>query len=222
MQSLEKIYYSDEFRDTAMKAKGLSGEDFNGLVLSMKEQVMSATLKDPIKLFFQIIDRSEREWKPGVPFPLLGDWHHFLVPGIVLSALRNSGYEISDKDIAEGIKRAEQAKVSCGFTGVCGGANSIGIVGAIVKKVTPLHDDERQELMRIAARVLESISRVKRRCCLMSSFITLKETIRYLSGNSYFLPLTEIVCPYSSQNSRCAKDQCLFHHTGSVATNGRV
>jgi len=210
MKEAKEKYYWDEFRAFVLQLEGLSNDDFSSLALNMQELVMNSTQRDPITMFFEVIEQAKRQWKKGVPFPIQGDWHHFLVPGVILSALRNNGYEISDQDIAEGMQRGAQARVSCGFTGICGGANSIGSVVAVVKRATPLHEDERQELMRRSAYVLLEISQIKRRCCKRSSYITLKETIKYLAENNYFLPYQEINCIYSSQNNMCAKEQCPF------------
>ncbi len=214
MERLKKIYHWDEFRDTVLKLQGLSDEDLKRLSLNMKKLIMNSTEKDPIQMFLDIIEQSEQQWSATDSFPLHGDWHHLLVPGVILAALRNNGYEISNKDVAEGIQRGAQARISCGFTGVCGGANSIGSVAAVIKKTTPLHDDERQELMFKAAEVLQYIAQVKRRCCKRSSYITLKKTIKYLKENNYILPDREITCSYSQKNSMCAKEQCPFyqHH----------
>jgi hypothetical protein len=211
-EGLEKgknIYYRAEHQDYMRNQRGVSKQDLQELVLKMKDLIMSSTEKNPVQMFFDIVGQLEK-WKTGLSVPVHGEWHHFLVPGVLLCALRNNGYEINDKDIDEGIQRGEQARVSCGFTGVCGGANSVGIVAAVVKKVTPLHDEGRQELMQKTARVLQKISQVKRRCCKRSSYIALEEAIQYFAGIDYILPSLNITCPFSPQNSMCAKKRCPY------------
>ena len=210
IKKAKDIYHRAEHQDYMRTQRGVSKQDLQELVLKMKGLIMSSTEKNPAKMFFDIVGQLEK-WKTGVSIPIHGDWHHFLVPGVLLSALRNNGYEINDKDINEGIGRGEQAKVSCGFTGVCGGANSVGIVAAVVKKVTPLHDEERQELMQKTAQALQKISQVKRRCCKRSSYIALKEAIECLGEMNYILPSPNITCPFSPQNSMCAKEQCPYY-----------
>lgn len=210
MKKAKEIYYWDEFRSYIMEMEGFSPEDFQKLASNMQKLIINSRQKDPVAMFFEIIAESQKLWDKEAPFPFNGDWHHFLVPGVILSALRNNGYEIGDKDIHEGIRRGAQARISCGFTGICGGANSMGSVAAIIKKATPLHEENRQEIMRQVALVLEEIARLKRRCCKRSSYIALKETIKYLAANNYFLPEREILCPYSSQNDMCAREECPF------------
>jgi hypothetical protein len=210
LERAKKIYYRAEHQDYMRNRRGVSKQDLQELVLKMKDLIMSSTEKNPVQMFFDIVGQLEK-WKTGVSVPIHGEWHHFLVPGVLLSSLRNNGYEINDRDIKEGIQRGEQARVSCGFTGVCGGANSVGIVAALVKKVTPLHDEERQELMQKTARVLQKISQIKRRCCKRSSYIALEDAIEYLSGINCILPWSNITCPFSPQNSMCAKELCPYY-----------
>ncbi len=210
LEIAKKIYYKADHQDYMRNLRGVSKQDLYELVLKMKELIMSSTEKDPVQMFFHIVEQLER-WEGGASVPIHGEWHHFLVPGVLLSALRNSGYKINDKDVQEGILRGEQAKVSCGFTGVCGGANSLGIVAAMVKKVTPLHDEERHDLMQQTALVLQKIAQVKGRCCKRSSYIAIEETIEYLSGMNCILPCSNITCPFSPQNRMCAKEQCPYY-----------
>lgn len=94
-------------------------------------------MKDvPLKIKFERIMRElDSEWTGASPLPTNSEWHHFLVPGVIMSSLRNIGYSISDKDVEESISRGGKfAGGSCGFMGTCGGAYSIGIVASIIKK----------------------------------------------------------------------------------------
>lgn len=212
-QEIKELYYWDEFRREALRRQGFNPEVLTNLASNLQEFILNSQEKDPFRMFCQVIDAAKERWKAEseAPFPFSGEWHHFLVPGVILAAMRNSDYHISESDIREGIQRGAQAKISCGFTGVCGGANSIGVIGALVKRTNPLKEEERQEIMQQASRVLWEISKLKNRCCKRSSYITLKEVANYLRENNYFLPQKEFSCPYHEENITCAKEECPFY-----------
>jgi len=206
------IYYMADHQEYMRKLRSVSKEDLYELQLEMKRLIISSTENDPVLMLFGIFNQLNA-LKAGFSIPIHGEWHHSLIPGVLLSALKNNGYEISEKDVEEGIMRGGQAKVSCGFTGVCGGVNAFGIVIAVVKKMTPLHTDERKELMQQAAVVLHKIAEIRGRCCKRSSYIALDETIKYLAGMKHPLPRTNISCSFSMDNKTCARERCPYYET---------
>lgn len=207
----KKIYFRSQYMQFLREARGITEDDLKKLVKKMKELILSSKEKNPYTLFFNVLTKCEEIWPTHTSMPLHGEWHHILVPGVVLTAMRNSHYPISDREIMEGIERGEMGKVSCGFSGTCGAANGVGIVAAIVKKSTPHHDEERQEIMRLVANSQQEISQIMRRCCKRSTYIGIKIALNYLTQLGYNLQGEEIICPYSSKNSRCAGEQCPYH-----------
>ncbi|MGB8952759.1 MAG: DUF5714 domain-containing protein [Candidatus Aminicenantales bacterium] len=124
MQEARKIYYMDEFRAFMRKMQGLTDEDFQAPVPRIKEKIMTASEKDPLEMFERVMGEAESEWDRPAPLPVNSEWHHFVVPGAIMSALRNNGYAITDREVEEAIKRGQKfAGGSCGFMGVCRGAN---------------------------------------------------------------------------------------------------
>jgi hypothetical protein len=207
----KKIYFRSQFMQFLREARGITEDDLKKLFKEMKDLILSSRECNPYTLLFNVLTKCEEIWPAHVSIPIHGEWHHILVPGVVLTALRNNAYPISDQDIMEGIQRGEMGKVSCGFSGTCGGANGVGIVAAIVKRSTPLHDEERQEIMRLVANSQQEISQIMRRCCKRSTYMGIKFAVNYLARLGYSLQIEEIKCPYSLKNNMCAGEQCPYY-----------
>ena len=205
MQEASKIYYMEEFRAFMRKMQGLTDEDFQAPVPRLKEKIMRAPEKDPLEMFERVMNEVESEWDRPAPLPVNSEWHHFVVPGVIMSSLRNSGYPITDREVEEAIKRGQKfAGGSCGFMGVCGGANSFGIVLSLLKKTNPLHDEARSENLRLVGEVLKEISSYPRRCCKRSSYIAIEKAVDHLRANGFEkLPISRVVCRWSPKNKMC-------------------
>ncbi len=212
MQEAKKIYYMEEFRAFMRRMQGLTDEDFQGPVPRIKEKILKAQEKDPLEMLERIMSEVESEWDRPAPLPVNSEWHHFIVPGVIMSALRNCGYPFIDCDVEEAMKRGQKfAGGSCGFMGVCGGANSFGIVLSLLKKTNPLHDEARSENLRLVGEVLQEISRYPRRCCKRSSFIAIEKSVAYLRANGFErLPVSTIVCRWSPKNKMCLGLKCPY------------
>jgi len=212
MQEASKIYYMEEFRAFMRKMQGLTDEDFQAPVPRLKEKIMRAPEKDPLEMFERVMNEVESEWDRPAPLPVNSEWHHFVVPGVIMSSLRNSGYPITDREVEEAIKRGQKfAGGSCGFMGVCGGANSFGIVLSLLKKTNPLHDEARSENLRLVGEVLKGISLYPRRCCKRSSYIAIERAVVHLRANGFErLPVSRVVCRWSPKNKMCLGIRCLY------------
>ena len=212
IETAKQLYCMDEFRGFMRKMQGLSDDDFNKPIPEIKNYIVNSKEKDPAKMFFEVFDWISEMWTANASVPVNNEWHHFVVPGVILSSLRNNGHNISERDIEEGMTRGQKfAGGSCGFMGTCGGAYSVGIIASVVKKITPLHDEERTKILRLVADTLTDISVVGRRCCKRSSYIALEHSIKYLILEGYTLPLNTIECRFSSENKMCAGIKCPYH-----------
>jgi len=212
MEKAKTIYFMDDFRAFMRKnVQGFTDEDFKKPVSRIKQLILESKGKDPAKMFYDVFEQVEKEWTLPAPVPVHNEWHHFVVPGVVLASMRNCGYGITDKDIVEGMARGEKfAGGSCGFAGTCGGAYSAGIVASVVGKTTVLHDEERVEIMKLVVETLNKISQHGRRCCKRSSFISIESVVNYLS-KKYILPLSQIECKFSAKNKMCLGKKCPYH-----------
>ena len=212
LEEAKKIYFMDEFRAFMRKMKGLTDDDFNKPVPRIKEKILKSRETVPIELFERIMKELATEWKGSTPLPVNSEWHHFIVPGVIMCALRNNGYSITDNDIYEAISRGQKfAGGSCGFMGTCGGAYSVGIVASLIKKTTPLHDEERSEILQLVAETLNDIAKYPRRCCKRSSYLALEKAVDYLKNNGFEkITSKEIKCQWASQNKMCLDIRCLY------------
>jgi len=212
MEEAKSIYYMAEFRSFMRNMQGLTDEDFNKPVFSIVEKILYSHETDPVEMFERIMKELVSEWEGGAPLPVNSEWHHFIVPGVLVACLRNCGYPISNRDIEEAITRGQKfAGGSCGFMGTCGGAYSVGIIASIVRKTNPLYDEERSLIMQMVADTLCKIANYPRRCCKLSSYIAIKKAVDYLTKTGYKkLPVSEIQCQWSSQNKMCLGVKCLY------------
>ena len=210
-EEAKKAYFWDDYHAITNQIKGISDEDLENLAPAIKQFILTSKGKEPLKMFNAVFDEIERIWSLNVPFPIGGGFHHYIVPGVVLACLRNNGYEITDRDVEEGMTRGSMlAPHSCGFTGISGAAHGVGIVASIVNKITPMHD-ERGSLLALAADTLIEISKFSRRCCKRSNLTGIKNAVKYLSSKGYTLPLDTIECRFFSGNSECSGEECPYY-----------
>ena len=208
----KKIYFMDDFKKFMRKMQGLTDDDFKKPVPRIIEKILKADETDPLKMFERIMREIDSEWEGASPLPVNSVWHHFIVPGVIMTALRNSGYEIDDRDIEEAISRGQKfVGGSCGFMGTCGGAYSVGIVASMIKKTNPLHDEERSENLHLVAETLMDISKYPRRCCKRSSYMAIEKAVEFLRSHGFEkITSREIMCPWSPQNKMCLGVTCLY------------
>jgi len=207
----KKTPYWDDFHAITNQIKGATDADFENLAPAVRQFILASQEKEPVKMFNSVFDEIKRIWSLNVPFPIGGGFHHYILPGVILSCLRNNGYEITDRDIEEGMKRgAMLAAHACGFTGISGAAHAVGIVASIVEKITPMHD-ERGGILAVAADTLIEISKFPKRCCKRSNLVGIEHAVKYLSSQGYALPTGEIECRFFSGNSECSGEECPYY-----------
>jgi hypothetical protein len=172
----------------------------------IKKVCLVSTEKDMVKLYKKI--RNHRS------FSIHGPEHHALVAGVVLTAYRNMGRQISKDILNETIDRGASVPGGyCGYYGVCGAAVGVGIAFATILKSTPLTPKERQTVMDVTAEVLKVIAQNEAaRCCLRDSVIAINEAVR-LSEKYLDIKLVsdeKFICTQFKRNKECIKDSCPF------------
>lgn len=207
-----QIYYMDNFRSFMRKMQDLTDEDFKKPVPGIIKKILNAREKDPLKMFERIMKELDSEWEGASPLPVNFVWHHFIVPGVIMASLRNSGYEISDREVEEAISRGQKLPGgSCGFMGTCGGAFSVGIIFSIIKKTNPLHEEGRSEILCLVANTLQDIAIFPRRCCKRSSYIAIEKSASYLRDIGFDkLKIYNIQCRWAPRNKMCLGINCLY------------
>ncbi len=213
VEEAKKIYFMKEFKVFMRSMQGLTDDDFEKPVPTIKKKILESKEIEPFEMFERVMREVVSEWQKSAPLPVNTEWHHFLVPGIIITALKNAGYSFVDKDVEEAISRGEKLSGgSCGFAGSCGGAYSMGIVGSIINKTNPLHEEKRSEIMNLVADTLKEIAKYPRRCCKRSSYISIQKIVKYLRDTGYDkIPYRDnIKCQWSSQNKMCFGIKCPY------------
>jgi len=215
LEEAKQIHHLKEFRAFMRAFHGFTDEDFERVAPVIEEKILVSTLSDPVDMFESILHELEPIWEKP-PLPVNAHWHHFIVPGVLLASLRNCGYPFDDGDIKEGIDRGRSfLGGSCGFAGTCGGAFGVGIVLSIAKQTTPLHEQERSQVMEAVSDTLIEISKYPRRCCKRSSYIAIQKAVQYLNQEGYgSLNHRAIECPWHTKNRICLGSACLYFRKG--------
>lgn len=144
--------------------------------------------------------------------PIHGPEHHSIVPGIITTAYRNSGGNISDETILTAISRgAKVAGGYCGFMGICGAAMGVGVAISTILEATPYTAEARSASQQGTLAALTAIADVKAaRCCQRDSWLALKaagdvsEKLLGLKLNSE----VDINCSQMKLNKECMGPQC--------------
>lgn len=144
-------------------------------------------------------------------FSLHGPEHHSLVPAVILTALRNSGVEISDEQILTAIRRGETiVGGSCAFNGICGAAAGVGIAVSVLEGATPTSGKKRQFALKATCAALEKISaRSGARCCQRECWLGLTEASHFLQNEfGVHLQTHAFRCEQFSRNKECIQEKC--------------
>ncbi len=213
MEEAKKIYFMKDFRQFMRSLQGLTDEDITEPIPLIRDKIFKAEETDPIQMFDRIFKELSTDWNKSAPFPVNIEWHHFIIPGIIIKSLINLKYNFTDRDLEEAINRGEKfAGGSCGFAGSCGGAYSVGIVLSIIYKTNPLHDEKRSEIMNLVSDTLKDIAKYQRRCCKRSNYLALQNIIQHLRQIGFErIPYnSKIICQWSSMNKMCFGAKCVY------------
>jgi len=213
-EACKRIAGYDEWMDAALGYDGLSVEDYKAFMPVIFEIVPAREEKDPVEIYRAIIEELRKRWTASDNLPFHGPWHHGMVAAIIIASLRNNGYDFTDADVAEALKRGLMIPGgACGFHGICGAGTGLGIAMSIVTRSTPFHDEERSDVLKVA---IEAIARIGRaggpRCCALSTYSTLSLAVKKLGEMGYKLPSRKMagVCADHDLNLQCHGASCPY------------
>jgi len=128
-EECKRISLYEEFMQTGLKYNNLMMKDYEEFMPILFEIVPKREEKDPIPMYEGIIEELRKRWAASEQLPFHGPWHHGLVGGILIASLKNNGYDFSESDIKEALKRGLMIPAGgCGFLGICGAGTGAGIV----------------------------------------------------------------------------------------------
>jgi len=144
--------------------------------------------------------------------PMHGPEHHALVPGVIVTAYRNSGGAIDDRVIDTAISRgAKVAGGFCGFMGICGAAIGVGTAMSAILEATPLTALQRSIAQKGTLAALELIADIEAaRCCQRDCWLALKAASK-VSEDVLGLRLkadAHILCDQMKTNKECMGGSC--------------
>lgn len=209
------IWRYDDFMAAALGYTGFDRELYREFVPLAFKMVLESVQADPVSMYEEIVERIREEWPLPTALPVHGGWHHFLVPGILLAALRNSGNMVTDDHIREGLHRGAMSPGGgCGFHGVCGAAVGLGILISVLGGANPLTDETRSTSMRISAKAIGRVESLGGpRCCALSTYTVINLGVKELRNRGYKLPEPRMAgrCPYHEINDECHHEACPYY-----------
>jgi hypothetical protein len=201
----------EEFRNAVSGAEccaGAAGEVMTELAVRIARQLEGTA---PAAMLEQLLGSQEN-------VPVHGAWHHVLVGEVLLTALRNAGYPISEELVDEVIDRGRQIPGgSCGFVGTCGALASASSTYAILLGSTPVALEARERLLVFHARLQTRLAEIDgSRCCKKSSYAALELAQAELAVIGFALPEEKYAgrCVFCAENATCDGEGCPYFPGG--------
>lgn len=179
---------------------------------------IQSTDRDPIALADKIMHHPT--------FPVAGQAHHPLVAAVLLTSLRNSGVQVSEDQIRQGIKRADQLPAGyCAGFGSDAAAIACGISVAVLERTTVKaeHAAGRSLAHLLTGQAMLAIAANSgNRCCKRSVFTVLDVASTFFistRGLGLERPASRIQCRFWGSNPHCNQQSCRFF-PDSASTGG--
>jgi hypothetical protein len=215
VKACQKLWKYQDFMDRTSEFQGLDREKLKQMMPQMVKILMDRREKDPLIMYERIIEEIRKIWTASESMPVHGGWHHFLVPGILMQALRNNGYDFTEEDVKEAMERGRMIPGGgCGFQGVCGAGGAVGIVLSIVERSNPVHKEERSRALMGTSEAYKRIARIGgSRCCPLSTYTALNLGAKVLEDMGYKLELSKLSrrCTFSTLNDECHGPTCPYY-----------
>ncbi|MFC1944960.1 DUF5714 domain-containing protein [Chloroflexota bacterium] len=173
----------------------------------LKQMLPSISSQSPIDIAERIMANTE--------VPMHGPEHHIIVPAAIVTAARNSGYNVPGEALEQAINRSAQIPGGwCGFFGNCGACVGVGIAVSVLTQATPLTGKERSLALEATSRSLANICDNEPRCCKRAVRKAIETAIQFLDEKlSIKLEKTGgINCQYPARNTECSKTTCSYYN----------
>lgn len=170
----------------------------------------SEEYKCPMDIAFQIMEHPQ--------FPMHDYSHHYLVPAVILTALRKKidaeGSQFSEELETVKKRSLDVLPAFCGTHGTCGAAIGVGIFFSVITKTTPLSKETWSLCNMATSESLKEMAEVGGpRCCKRNAFIAIRYATKTVSDAfGYDLSCREeIECSFSKYNLECLEEDCPFY-----------
>jgi hypothetical protein len=172
----------------------------------LRQVIVSSVCTNPIEIMEQVMSH------PSVP--MHGPEHHAMVPAVIVTAVRNSGYPIPPEAVEKAISRGEKVPGGwCGFYGACGAGIGVGIAVSVLIEATPIKGKERSLANEATSLALSRLADGYPRCCKRAGRKALETAVEFLQQRlSISLSTTASTrCSYVYLNKECPKELCLYY-----------
>jgi len=142
-----------------------------------------------------------------------GPEHHYLIPAIFLTAIKNKGYEVSMNYWQLVMARcADLPGGICGFWGACASAIGNGIAVSILKECNPGKKEYYGEIHSINTAPLNRIAEVGGPRCCKRNTILAAESLQKTLFDKMDIELDEetFVCSFMKNNQECIALDCPY------------
>jgi hypothetical protein len=145
--------------------------------------------------------------------PMHGPEHHAILPGVIVTAVKNAGYDVPEGAVEKAIERGAKLPGGwCGSHGACGGGVGVGIAVSVLTEATPLTGPQRGLANAATASALAKIVDNGPRCCKRSVRKGLEAAIEFLDKTVDIKLVTDqtIKCRYVARNKECIGAECPY------------
>ncbi|OGO30266.1 MAG: hypothetical protein A2Z29_09155 [Chloroflexi bacterium RBG_16_56_11] len=146
--------------------------------------------------------------------PMHGPEHHAMVPAIILTAIKNSGYPVPEGALEKAIERGSKVPGGwCGHYGACGAGIGVGIAVSVLTGATPLTGESRGLAIEATSFTLGRIADGGPRCCKRASRKALEAASDFFKmrmGISLKKAHQNNTCLYVSRNKECIRGACPY------------
>jgi hypothetical protein len=177
----------------------------NDPVEYLEQYIQLSNKKDPIDMLSEVMNHNS--------FKMHGPEHHYLIPAIFLTAIKNSGYETPDNYWQLVLSRCSQLPGgTCGYWGACSCAIGTGVTISILTNSNPLNKTNYGKLHLTSADAINEIGLVGGpRCCKRNTLISAFSLLKNLSTNfNITLDHTKFICSFLNNNKECIGNKCEF------------
>jgi hypothetical protein len=176
----------------------------------LRDVLKSTTLTDPAAILEKVMSH------PSVP--MHGPEHHAMVPAIIVTAVKNTGYPVPEGAVEKALERGSKVPGGwCGFYGACGAAIGVGTAVSVLTGATPLTGKTRSLANEATAFALGKMVDGGPRCCKRASRKALEAAVEFLDSRMG-IKLSQagrIKCQYVGRNRECIREACAYYDNGS-------
>ena len=172
----------------------------------LRQVLISSVWANPLEILEQVMSH------PSVP--MHGPEHHAMVPAVIVTAVRNSGYPVPPEAVEQALSRGEKVPGGwCGFYGACGAGIGVGIAVSVLTEATSLKGKERSLANEATSLALSRLADGYSRCCKRAYRKSLETAVEFLQQrlNISLRTAAGMRCSYSHRNKECPKELCPYY-----------